>query len=78
MRTNFKKVAHKNTGHKKKTKIGYSLLGPRKPNFKTKNIAFGNSHNAENCKGGVLDFLTSILLQKLQNQKIEGKPLESL
>ena len=36
---------------KKKTKIGYSVLGLRKPNLKTKNIPFEKSHNAEIGKG---------------------------
>ena len=59
---------------KKKTKIGYSVLGLKKPNFKTKIIRFEKSHNAENCKRGHFEiFLTSILLQ---NSKIIEARLE--
>ena len=35
-------------------KIGYSVLGMRKPNFRTKIIHFEKSQNAENCKRGRL------------------------
>ena len=67
----LKKSHMKNTGLWKK--IGYSVLGLRKPNFKTKIITFEKSHKAENCERGVLwDFLTSILLRYFK--KIEGGP----
>ena len=36
----------------KKTKIEYSVLGLRKPNFKPKIIPFEKYHNVENCKRG--------------------------
>ena len=49
-----KKSHRKNSGLSKKTKIGYRVLGLRKPNFKTKIIRFQKSHNAENCKRGAL------------------------
>ena len=52
MKTNSKKSRIEKTAVFKKTKIGYSMLGLRKPNFKTKIIRFENSHNAENCKRG--------------------------
>ena len=53
MKTNFKKKSHrKNTGLLEKTKIGYSVLGLKKPNFKTNIIPFEKSQNAENCKRG--------------------------
>ena len=54
MKTNFKKSHIEKTAVFKKTKIGYSVLGLRKPNFKTKIIRFEKSHNAENCKSGAL------------------------
>ena len=47
-------------------KVGYSVLGLRKANFKTKIIHFENSHNAKNCK---------ILFHSVAKfQKIEGGP----
>ena len=49
MKTNSKKNRIEKTAVFK-TKIGYSVLGLRKPNFKTKMIRFEKSHNAENCK----------------------------
>ena len=54
MKTNSKKSRIEKTAVFKKTKIGYSVLGLRKPNFKTKIIRFEKSHNAENCKRGAL------------------------
>ena len=35
-------------------KYGYSVLGLKKPHFKTKIIHFEKSHDAENCKRGPL------------------------
>ena len=49
-----KKSHKKQRSLKKKTKIGYSVLGLKKPNFKTKIIRFEKSHNAKNCKRGAL------------------------
>ena len=48
VKTNFKSRIEK-TQVFKKAKIGYSVLGLRKPNFKTKIIPFEKSHNAKNC-----------------------------
>ena len=42
MKTNLKK------SRIEKTKIGYGVLGLRKPNFKTNIIPFEKSHNAGN------------------------------
>ena len=65
-----KKSHRKNSGLFKKTKIGYSVLSLKKPNFKTKIIRFEKSHNAENCKRGHFEiFLTSILLQNTKNER---------
>ena len=65
----------KNTGLWKK--IGYSVLGLRKPNFKTKIITFEKSHKAENCERGVpWDILTSILLRYFK-KKLKGDHLET-
>ena len=47
----FEQFSEKKTKNASK-KIGYSMLGLRKPNFKTKIIHFEISHNAENCKRG--------------------------
>ena len=55
----------------KETKFGYSVLGLRKPNFKTKKINFEQSHNAENCKKVPLQFLLSILLQNINKLKVD-------
>ena len=52
MKTNLKSSIEKTPVFKKKTKFGYSVLGLRKTNFKTKIIHFEISHNAENCKRG--------------------------
>ena len=48
----FKKSRIEKTPVFKKTKIGYSVLGLRKPHSKKKIIPFEKSHNAENCKRG--------------------------
>ena len=61
---------------KKKTKFGYSVLGLRKPNFKTKIIHFEISHNAENCGRGPFEIFNKHYVAKFQ--KKEGEPLESL
>ena len=67
----IEKVAYKK--HRSLKKIGYSVLGLRKPNFKTKSITFEKSHKAETCERGVLsDFLIFILLRYFK--KIEGGP----
>ena len=52
MKKKIEKVAYEK--HRSLKKIGYSVLGLRKPNFKTKIITFENSHKAENCERGVL------------------------
>ena len=57
----------------KKTKIGHSVLGLRKPNFKTKVIHFEKSHNAENCKGGPLIFFNIHSVANFQ-KKSNGNP----
>ena len=56
----------------KKTKIGFSVLGLRKPrNFNTKIFPFVNSHNAENCeRGDPLRFFNTHSVAKFR--KIEG------
>ena len=47
-----------------------------KPNFKTKNIYFEKSHNAENCKkGDPFGFLKIQFVAKYQ--KLKGDPLET-
>ena len=71
MKTNFKVAYKKHLFLKKKTKIGNSVLGLRKLHFKTKNIPFEKSHNAENCKRG------PVIHSVAKIQKIEGEPLES-
>ena len=71
----MKKSHIKNTVFEKK--IGYSVLGLRKPNSKTKSITFEKSHKAENCERGVLsDFLTLILLRYFK-KKLKGDHLET-
>ena len=57
----------------KKNKFGYSVLGLRKPNFKTKIIHFEISHNAENCKRGPLRFFNNHSVAKFK--KNEGEPI---
>ena len=60
-----------------KTKIGYNVPDPRKPNFNTKIIPFEKCDNAGNYeRGDPLRFLTSILLQNFK--KLKGDSLESL
>ena len=75
MKTNLK--SHRKNTRLIKKQIGYSALGLRKPNFRTKIIPFEKSHNAENCKRGPFEiFSTSILLQNFKKKK--GNPLQTL
>ena len=75
MKTNKKSRIEK-TAVFKENKIGYSVLGLRKPNFKTKIIRFEKSHNAENCLRGHFEiFSTSILLQNFKKLKGDLKNL---
>ena len=70
MKQILKKSHRKNTGLSKKTKLGYSALGLRKPNFNTKIIPFRKSHNTGNCeRGDPLRFLNIHSVAKFQ--KIE-------
>ena len=50
MKTIFLKSRIEKTPVFRKTKIGYSALGIRKRNFKTKIIPLEKSQNGENCK----------------------------
>ena len=51
-------------------KIGYSVLGLRKPNFTTKLIPFEKSHKAENFKRGPFEiFFTIHSFAKLQKNE---------
>ena len=52
------------------------MLGIRKPNFNTKIIPFGKSHNAENCKRG--PFEISNIHSVAKYQKFERDPLKTL
>ena len=47
------------------------MLGPRKPNFRTKMIHFEISHNAENCKRGPFEIFNNHSVAKFQ--KNEGE-----
>ena len=58
-------------------KIGYSVLGLRKPNFKTKSITFEKSHKAENCERGVLSDFLLFILSRYFKKKLKGDHLET-
>ena len=58
-------------------KIGFRVLGLRKPNFKTKIIHFEKSHNAENCKRGLFDIFQHPFFCEI-SKKMKGNPLQSL
>ena len=59
------------------TKIGYSMLGLRKPNFNTKIIPFEKFHNAGKFEKG--DFSRFFYIHYVAKfQKNEGDSLESL
>ena len=69
----FKKSRVEKTPVFKKTKIGYSVLGLRKPNFRTKTIPFDKKISIpKTVKGGPFRFFNIHSVAKFQ--KIEGGP----
>ena len=78
MKTNFKKSRIEKSPVFKKTEIGYSVLGLRKPNFETKIIPFEKSHNTGNCERG--DFLRFFNIHSVAKflKENEGRTLWSL